>query len=124
MMWPMVCAVCGQTKWTRKEWFTPQWERWEPVIEDHHGCTYDRCQDCDYNKGKQAPACTGRRRDDRTATILAKELEHLRRPLATWEEFLDHWMNHPKLVKTFHPFGAVEVINETDPKQTQTRDGR
>ena len=28
--------------------------------------------------------------------------------MATWEEFLAHWMSHPTLVKTFHPFGAVE----------------
>ena len=33
-------------------------------------------------------------------------------------------MSCPIVIKTFHPYGAVEVMNPTDPKQTKTRDGR
>ena len=33
-------------------------------------------------------------------------------------------MNYPGAVDTFHLFGAVEVINATDPKQILTVDGR
>ena len=40
------------------------------------------------------------------------------------EMFIARWMEHPTLVKTFHPSGAVEVVCVTDPKQTKTRDGR
>jgi len=117
MVWPMVCAVCGQTKWKRGEWFKPQWERWEPVVMGHQGGDFDRCQECYYNIREHAPASKRRRRDDVTAIIFAKELKRLGQPLATCEEFLARWMSHPTLVNTFHRSGAVEVVCATDPKQ-------
>lgn len=121
--------MCGlrkkkSTNLTRGEWFNSQWQAWKPVALGHQGGDYDRCKACYDNPGKNAPAEMERRRDDETATTLAQELERLSRPLARWEELLAHWMSHPEWVKAVHPFGAVEVVQETDPRQTKTRDWR
>ena len=120
----MVCRVCGQRKYLRKEWFNPQWQECSPVVMGHQGGDFDRCKTCYYNIGEHAPVSMQRGRDDTTAIILAKEIKRLGRPLAMLEMFIARWMEHPTLVKTFHPSGAVEVVCVTDPKQTKTRDGR
>ena len=40
----MVCRVCGQRKYLRKEWFNPQWQEWSPVVLGHQGGDFDRCE--------------------------------------------------------------------------------
>ena len=45
----MVCRVCGQRKYLRKEWFHPQWQEWSPVVLGHQGGDFDTCKTCYYN---------------------------------------------------------------------------
>ena len=77
----MVCPICKEVKWNRKDWFNPQWQACSPIV-DHSSGNYDRCKYCYYNTTSLVPTAANNGVD-------TKYDKYARwKPL---EEFMLHW---------------------------------
>ena len=77
----MVCPICKEVKWNRKDWFNPQWQACSPIV-DHCSGNYDRCKHCYYNTTSLVPTAANNGVD-------TKYDKYARwKPL---EEFMLHW---------------------------------
>jgi hypothetical protein len=121
----MQCPVCNQVRYTRRDWFKPQWQAGKPVVLGHQSGDYDRCKICYHGSAVMRAAQPGQSYlYDENARALCSATMRLAAAVTRIERFVVAVRENATLVATFKRFGAVTCLLESDPKQVLCRDGR
>ena len=116
---PMVCPICNKERWSKKDWFNPQWQACSPIV-DHCSGNYDRCKHCYYNTTSLVPTAANNgvdRKYDEYARCLHRQMLEWNKRCKPLEDFMLHWTYKNMHTSFFKDWGTVDCVTAGDPKQ-------